>query len=136
LDHTPTINPVTGGCYVSSGYGQRTDPFTGQNSFHEGLDISAASGTPFCATADGCVTFAGWDGSLGNTVKVDHENGYITVYAHARSSRVRRGQRVRRGEVLGEVGNSGRTTGIHLHYEVREKGRPLNPRRFILEMEG
>lgn len=136
LDRIPAVNPVSGSYYVSSGFGSRTDPITGKGAFHDGLDMSAAAGTPFCATADGCVSFVGWDGGLGNTIRVDHENGYVTVYGHARVTRVRRGQRVKRGETLGEVGSSGRTTGVHLHYEVRQNGRPVNPRRFIVEMEG
>jgi len=133
LDHIPTINPVQGRCSFSSGFGQRRDPFTGRRTFHSGLDLCATTGTPFCATADGVVLFAGPNGDLGNTVKVDHENGLATVYGHARSLRVRKGQRVRRGEALGEVGRSGRTTGVHLHYEVRQGDTPVNPSHYILD---
>jgi murein DD-endopeptidase MepM/ murein hydrolase activator NlpD len=96
------------------------------------LDICAAYGTPFCATADGVVTFAAEQSGLGRTVRIDHGNGYSTIYAHASALLVHKGQTVKRGEVIGKVGNSGRTTGIHCHYEVRQGGRPIDPRSYIL----
>lgn len=133
LDHIPTINPVMASHYFSSGFGPRRDPFTGRRAHHNGLDICAESGTPFCATADGVVTMAGKNGRLGNTVKVDHGNEYVTVYGHAETVRVKKGQEVHRGDVLGEVGNTGRSTGVHLHYEVRKGSRPVNPWPYILD---
>jgi len=132
LARVPTINPVLGHCYFSSGFGPRRDPITGGRGYHTGLDICAAYGTPFCATADGVVTFAGYQGGLGRAIRIDHGNGYQTLYGHASSLLVRVGQAVKRGEVVGKVGNSGRTTGIHCHYEVRQNGRPLDPRSYIL----
>lgn len=136
LDHIPTINPVSGRHFFSSGFGPRRDPFTGRKSYHHGLDICAERGTPFCATADGEVIFSGKNGNLGQTVKVDHGNGFVTVYGHAHALEVRSGQSVRRGDVLGSVGRSGRATGVHLHYEVRQDGRPVNPWSYILDRKG
>ena len=133
LDHIPTINPVLGPHYISSGFGRRRDPFTGQPAFHKGMDFCAPLGTPFRATADGIVTFAGKNGRFGSTIKIDHGNGYETVYAHAKRLLVRKGQRVRRGDMIGEVGNSGRSTGSHLHYEVHRNGKAVNPKRYLLE---
>jgi murein DD-endopeptidase MepM/ murein hydrolase activator NlpD len=135
LARVPTVNPVMGRCYFSSGFGSRRDPITGGRGFHAGLDICAAMGTPFGATADGVVTFASEQSGLGRTIRVDHGNGFSTVYGHASAILVRKGQSVKRGEVIGKVGNSGRTTGIHLHYEIRQGGRPLNPRTYILADE-
>lgn len=135
LDRIPTINPVQGRYSFSSGFGPRRDPFTGRRALHSGLDLCAAAGTPFCATADGVVSFSGPNGEMGNMVQLDHENGLVTIYGHARSLRVRKGQRVRRGEALGEVGSSGRTTGVHLHYEVRKGGSPINPWPYILDAD-
>jgi murein DD-endopeptidase MepM/ murein hydrolase activator NlpD len=132
LDHIPTINPVLGSFYISSGFGQRRDPFTGEPGFHTGLDICAQRGTPFCSAADGKVVYASTNGSFGKTIKIDHGNGFETIYAHAHRILVEKGQSVRRGDVIGEVGSSGRSTGDHLHYEVRQNGRPVNPRRYLL----
>jgi len=132
LARIPTINPVLGRCYFSSGFGSRIDPITGGRGFHTGLDICAGYGTPFCATADGVVTFAGTQSGLGRTIRIDHGSGYSTIYAHASAILVHAGQSVKRGEVIGKVGNSGRTTGIHCHYEVRQNGRPLDARGYIL----
>lgn len=133
LDHIPTINPVSGPFFVSSGFGIRTDPFTGRQSRHTGLDLRAPLGTPIRASADGRVTSVGFNGDFGLTVEIDHGYGYSTCYAHANDASVRAGQTVRRGDVIGHVGHSGRTTGNHLHYEVRKSGTPVNPRQFILQ---
>ncbi|MBD3237525.1 MAG: peptidoglycan DD-metalloendopeptidase family protein [Candidatus Eisenbacteria bacterium] len=136
LDHVPTINPVLGRHFFSSGFGPRRDPFTGRKAMHNGLDICAERGTPFCATADGTVVFAGRNGNLGNTVKIDHGNGFLTVYGHAHALAVRQGQSVLRGDRLGTVGQSGRATGVHLHYEVRKESHPTNPWPYILDRKG
>jgi len=133
LDHIPTINPVMGRHYMSSGFGMRRDPFTGQRVHHAGLDFCAPTGTPLRATADGVVVFAGNNGGFGKTIKIDHGNDYRTVYAHCNTLQVKKGQKVRRGDIVGEVGDSGRSTGSHLHYEVHKDGRAVNPRRYLLE---
>jgi murein DD-endopeptidase MepM/ murein hydrolase activator NlpD len=133
LEHTPSIVPVCGDYYLSSGFGRRPDPFTGRYSMHEGYDFSAPEGTPFCATAAGEVVFAGRNGDFGLTVKVDHGNGLVTVYAHAARIAVKKGQKVERGQTLGYVGSTGRSTGPHIHYEVHRDGRPVNPGRYILD---
>jgi len=132
LDHIPTIDPVVGPHYFSSGFGARRDPFTGQPAFHNGLDLSAPRGTPFCAPADGRVIYAGRQGRLGNVIKIDHRNGFQTIFGHADRLLVEKGQDVRRGDVIGEVGSTGRSTGSHLHYEIHKDDRAVNPRNYIL----
>lgn len=127
---TPTIWPARG--YISSAFGYRKSPFTGLRDFHKGLDIAAKSGTPVKATADGKVTFAGKKGSYGNFIVIDHGHGMVTRYAHMDTMAVKRGDRVKRGNIIGEVGNSGRSTGSHLHYEVHLNGVPVNPKKYIL----
>ncbi|MCD6170576.1 MAG: peptidoglycan DD-metalloendopeptidase family protein [Candidatus Latescibacteria bacterium] len=130
LDHTPSIIPAAG--YLSSGFGWRKDPFTGRRAFHCGVDISGQHGTPVYATADGRVRKVQYlPRSFGKLVVVDHGYGYETVYAHLSRITVRRGQGVKRGEKIGEMGNTGRSTGTHLHYEVKVNGRPVNPLRFF-----
>ena len=118
---TPSIWPAAG--YVSSPYGLR---FNGTE-FHQGIDIAADMGTPIVATADGVVTAAGWNGGYGNMVDVDHGGGIVTRYGHASAVAVTVGQQVRRGEVIAYVGSTGRSTGPHVHYEVRVDGQPVNP---------
>lgn len=131
---TPTIWPVKG--HISSSYGTRQDPFSGKGVFHPGLDISAPPGSPVVATADGYVVYAGWDGGLGHCVKVQHgRNGFRTIYGHLKEYFVREGQMVRRGEVLGHVGSSGRTTGNHVHYEVHYQGMKVNPYKYLRNSE-
>jgi murein DD-endopeptidase MepM/ murein hydrolase activator NlpD len=132
LDHIPTIDPVVGAHYYSSGFGMRRDPFTGRPTHHNGIDFSAPRGTPFCATADGVVTHAGRQGPLGKVIKIDHRNGFQTIFGHADCIHVKKGQEVRRGDVIGEVGSTGRATGSHLHYEIHKDGRAVNPRSYIL----
>lgn len=133
LDHIPTINPVIGPFFVSSNFGTRTDPFTGRPSRHTGIDLRAPLGTPIRATADGRVVSVGFNGDFGLSIEIDHGYGYSTYYAHANDAVVRSGQSIRRGDVIAHVGHSGRTTGNHLHYEVRKSGSPVNPRQFILQ---
>jgi murein DD-endopeptidase MepM/ murein hydrolase activator NlpD len=122
---TPSIWPVTG--YLSSWFGMRKDPFTGQPDFHGGLDISANGGTPVRATADGEVESTGYMGNYGNAVMINHGFGIATRYGHLSGFAVRSGQRVKRGQVLGYVGATGRATSTHLHYEILLNGRPINP---------
>ena len=126
---TPSIWPVAG--WLSSAYGNRRDPFTGGADFHPGLDISADQGTPVHATADGTVQAAGWHGNYGNLVVVDHGFGIQTRYGHLSKLNTREGQRVRRGDVIGRVGSTGRSTSPHLHYEILTNGRLTNPLRIL-----
>ncbi len=131
LDSTPSIWPVKG--WVTSEFGYRVDPFTGRQELHEGLDIAARFGTPVLATADGIVVYAKYERSFGNTVIIEHGYGFSTLYAHLAEVYVQPGQRVERGQVVGAVGNTGRSTGPHLHYEVRKNGVPVDPRDYILD---
>lgn len=129
LDLTPSIKPMRG--YISSVFGYRIDPFTGTRKMHEGIDIVAPRGTPIVATANGTVSYVGWYHGYGKMVKINH-TFYETRYAHLDRIDVRRGQRVKRGDQVGTCGRTGRATAIHLHYEVRAGGRPLNPKDYIL----
>lgn len=122
---TPSIWPAAG--YVSSPYGLRF----GGTEFHQGIDIAAEMGTPIVATADGVVTAAGWNGGYGNMVDIDHGSGIVTRYGHASAVAVTVGQEVRRGEVIAYVGSTGRSTGPHVHYEVRVNGAPVNPAAYL-----
>ena len=126
---TPSIWPTQG--WLSSGTGGRADPFTGEADFHPGLDISADKGTPVYATADGVITQAAFSGAYGNLVVIDHKFGIETRYGHLSAFRTQRGQSVKRGDLIGLVGATGRATGPHLHYEVRVNGRILNPLQFL-----
>jgi murein DD-endopeptidase MepM/ murein hydrolase activator NlpD len=126
----PFIWPVKG--KITSLYGYRKSPFTGQPEFHEGVDIRV-NGEPIVATADGCVKFAGWRGGYGLAVIIDHGNGFETIYGHNSSLKVKRGDFVRRGQIIAFGGNTGRSTGPHLHYEVRKNGKPINPLRFMVD---
>ena len=127
---TPSIWPTHG--WLSSSMGNRSDPLTGEKDFHPGLDISADKGDPVYATADGKVTHASSAGNYGNLVIVDHGYGLETRYGHLSQFKVTPGQVVKRGDLLGLVGSTGRTTGSHLHYEVRANGRILNPLQLLL----
>ena len=113
------------------GYGQRSDPFSGEGAMHTGVDISAPMGTSVKATADGIVIHAGWNSGYGRCIVLDHGNGFQTLYGHLSESEVIVGQEIRQGEVLGRVGRTGRSTGPHLHYEVRIHTTPVNPYRFL-----
>lgn len=126
----PSIWPVKG--YLTSGFGMRKAPIAGATRMHKGLDISNRVGTPIRAPADGKVTFSGYDGAYGICVTIDHGNGIITRYAHLHKAAVKPGDEVLRGEVVGALGNTGRSTGPHLHYEVHVNGIPVNPMRYIL----
>ena len=128
----PGIWPLDG--RLMGGFGSRTDPFSGEGAYHTGVDISAPSGTPVHATADGRVTFAGFYNGYGRVVIVAHGNNYETYYAHLSASSVTEGQEVRRGETVGAVGSTGRSTGPHLHYEVRIGNAPVNPYRFLQKL--
>lgn len=135
-NHTPSIPPTAG--YFSSGFGIRISPFSRANEagdgllgFHSGLDISNAEGTPIQATADGVVETAGWQEGYGWTVLVRHSNELETLYAHHSRLNVKAGQKVLRGDILGFMGRSGTATGVHLHYEVRRHGRPVNPAPYM-----
>jgi murein DD-endopeptidase MepM/ murein hydrolase activator NlpD len=131
LAHTPTIAPVVG--VITDGYGPRIDPITHRPAFHEGLDISVAIGTPVRAPADGLVIFADRETGYGRVIKIDHGYGYATTYAHLDRLLVKEGAKITRGQVLGKVGLTGRTTGPHLHYEVWKDGERQNPLHFILD---
>ena len=133
-DRTPSITPVPSG-WPSSGFGKRQDPFTGVPRTHLGLDFSAPRGSLIYATADGKVVSSGWHREYGRTVEIDHGNGIVTKYAHNDKLKVKRGQKVTRGQVIATVGRSGRATAPHVHYEVRVNGAPVNPWRYILSTE-
>ena len=125
----PSIWPVEG--RLMGGFGERTDPFSGEGAMHTGVDISAPTGTPVRTTADGIVTFAAWSSGYGQLVIVDHGGGFETYYAHLSRFAVVEGQEVRRGEQIGAVGSTGRVTAPHLHYEVRIGGAPVNPHPYL-----
>ena len=127
----PSDKPVKTAAFTS-GYGLRTDPFRGAAAMHAGIDLSGPIGTPIYATADGVVSTAGYNsGGYGNLVKIDHGRGIETRYGHLSTLIVRQGQRVTRGQVIGRMGSTGRSTGSHLHYEVRIDGRAVNPIPFM-----
>jgi murein DD-endopeptidase MepM/ murein hydrolase activator NlpD len=129
LQSIPAIQPVANKNlkYTASGYGMRIDPIYKTAKFHNGMDFSANIGTPVYATGDGIIKKAGWQSGYGKIVVVNHGFGYETWYAHLNKYNVRVGQKVVRGEVIGEVGNTGKSTGPHLHYEVHLKGKVVNP---------
>ncbi len=131
---TPSIWPVPG--RINSSFGRRIDPFHGGGSFHPGIDLEADSGTPVVATADGVVVDAGWMGGYGNRVEISHgRNGLSTMYAHLTEVFATPGQVVRRGEVVGRAGRTGRSTGAHLHYEVRYHGTQVNPYKYLRQAD-
>lgn len=130
LASIPTIWPIEG--FLTSRFGARPSPFTGRGEFHKGLDISAKTGTLIRAPGRGTVTFAGNDGAYGIAVILDHGGGITTRYAHMQRMAVKDGQTLRRGEVVGYVGSTGRSSGPHLHYEVRLNGVNIDPMRYIL----
>lgn len=129
LNYTPSLWPVLG--RLSGGFGNRLDPFDGEGSFHSGVDISTDYGKAVRAAADGFVVAVGRKAGYGRVVVVDHGGGVTTWYAHLSAFRAYRGQAVQRGDIIGYVGSSGRSTGPHLHYEVRLWDAPLNPWRFL-----
>jgi murein DD-endopeptidase MepM/ murein hydrolase activator NlpD len=131
LSSTPSIWPVRG--YLSAGFGNRLDPFTGQKDFHPGLDISTPIGTKVFAPADGVVVSTAPQGAYGNAIVIDHGYGVVTRYGHLEGYGVKPGQKVRRGDLVGYVGSTGRSTGPHLHYEVWVRDQAQNPIHFILD---
>jgi murein DD-endopeptidase MepM/ murein hydrolase activator NlpD len=126
----PSVSPIQGGWY-SSNFGWRIDPFTGRNAFHEGVDFFAERGTPILAAAGGIVVYSEHHPEYGNMIEIDHGNDLVTRYAHASKRGVAVGEVVLRGQKIGEVGSTGRSTGPHLHFEIRHKGVAQNPGRFL-----
>lgn len=129
---TPSMRPLEGG-WVSSKFGFRQSPFSDKHEFHSGLDIAAHKGTPVMATANGTVTFSGYKGTYGKAVYINHGFGIMTRYGHLNRCHVKEGQKVKRGDVIGEVGSTGRSTGPHLHYEVRLNDIPVNAEKYMSE---
>ncbi|MEL6643424.1 MAG: DUF5930 domain-containing protein [Pseudomonadota bacterium] len=131
IEKTPLADPVDGVYRFTSPFGPRRDPFNGSRRMHNGVDFAAGHGTPILATADGTVIRAGWASGYGRLVTIRHDFGFETRYAHLARIRVNVGDKVSRGDRIGDMGNSGRSTGTHLHYEVRIDGDPVNPMKFI-----
>ncbi len=126
----PSTQPVKGTA-LTSGYGVRSDPFRGRAAMHAGIDLAAPIGTPIYATADAVVNRSEWAGGYGNLIELNHGRGIQTRYGHLTRSNVRAGQKVKRGELIGFMGSTGRSTGSHLHYEVRIDGKAVNPIPFM-----
>src|SRR5262249_33046033 len=134
ISSTPSVAPVKG--ILTSGFGYRSDPMTGEQGIHQGGDIPAPARQPIHASADGIVVRAGEVTGLGRAVYLAHGYGLVTRYGHMSRVDVHPGQRLKRGDILGLVGNTGRSTGYHLHYEVRLDGAPVNPLGYILDDAG
>lgn len=132
IAHTPSIRPVEGG-FISSQFGNRIDPFTRRRTHHNGIDISVERGTPVYAPAAGKVVFAERTGGLGKLIIIDHGYGFSSVFGHLSKILVYKGEYITREEKIGEVGNTGRSTAPHLHYEVRMDGRPVDPLDYIFQ---
>lgn len=130
LASTPAIRPVRG--WTTSKFGYRISPFTGRREFHKGYDIATRKGTPIMATAAGVVTFVGRKGLLGQTIIIDHGHGMVTQYAHCDKFLKKRGDKVKRWEPIATVGNTGRSTGPHVHYQVNLNGLPVNPEKYMI----
>ena len=126
----PSHLPVAG-AHLGSSFGNRDDPFTGRRAFHAGLDFSAGQGTAIRAAAGGTVMFAGFKPDFGWVVEIEHGNGLTTRYAHASRLRIRAGALVTPGDLIAEVGSTGRSTGAHLHFEVLRNGEAIDPRRYL-----
>ena len=132
-DMKPTILPVDADEYwISSAFGWRKSPFTGRREFHSGLDISSRRGTPIIAPADGKVISAGKDRYLGKFIKIAHTDSLTTIYGHLMEHKVEKGQQVKRGDLIGLMGNTGLSTGHHLHYQVQKDNKSVNPKQYIL----
>ncbi len=131
LASAPSLWPIEGA--VTSSFGEREDPFNGEGAFHKGIDISARIGTPVHAPADGTVMMAGFGSGYGREVVLDHGHGVSTVYGHLSAWNVVAGQQVKRGDIIAYTGDSGRSTGAHLHYEVRLNDQPVNPHKYLRE---
>ena len=132
LGRIPQVMPASMAA-ISSGFGLRRDPFTGEAAMHSGLDFGGGAGAPIHAAASGRVSFVGIKGGYGRVVEISHGNGLMTRYAHMSAFRARAGQEVAAGEVVGLIGSTGRSTGPHLHFEVRVNGRAVNPRPFLID---
>jgi murein DD-endopeptidase MepM/ murein hydrolase activator NlpD len=130
LKSTPTLQPAAGA--LTSGYGPRMSPYAGRIKMHEGIDVGAPTGTPIIAPADGVITYSGSKPGFGNFVQIDHGYGVETIYGHASSLSVKKGQKVTRGDRIATVGNTGYSTGPHVHYEVRVNGTPVDPLYYML----
>lgn len=131
IDAAPIHRPIAGGSGLSSGYGNRKDPFTRKKAFHSGIDFPAASGTTVLAAGDAVVAFVGKKSGYGNVVELEHRNGLITRYAHLSAFLVKEGQKVMTGSPIARVGSTGRSTGPHLHFEVRREDAPVDPSRYL-----
>ncbi len=129
LAHTPNLWPVKG--FITSGFGRRVDPIEEGTEYHEGVDIAAPYGSPVQAPAEGLVIWCGWKQGYGNCVEISHGGGLVTRYAHLSKILVKPGMNVKRWQKIGLVGTSGRSTGPHLHYEVRRHDQPVNPQRYL-----
>ncbi len=127
----PSLWPVVGP--ITSSFGERQDPFNGEGAFHSGIDISTSFGQPVHATADGVVLTAGLASGYGREILIDHGHGIETLYGHLSGFAVSSGEEVKRGQIIGYVGTSGRSTGPHLHYEVRIRNTPVNPHKYLRE---
>ena len=125
------LRPITSSARMSSGFGYRIHPVTGKSQFHKGMDFAAPIGTPIYATGNGVVTFSGWGTGYGRHVEVDHGNGTVTRYAHTSANYVNVGDTVYANQQIAAVGNTGRSTGAHLHYEVRQNGQTVNPQTYL-----
>jgi murein DD-endopeptidase MepM/ murein hydrolase activator NlpD len=125
----PVGTPLSG--EINSGFGYRKDPFNLKSAFHPGVDIDAKFGQPVVATADGVVEYAGWYKTYGEAVIIDHKDDYQTLYGHLSKIRVKEGQGVKAGDIIGYAGSTGRSTGPHLHYEVIKDGKTVDPANYI-----
>ena len=131
IPFVPLRQPLSGSPEVTSGFGSRIDPFMGRAAMHTGIDLREDTGAPVRSTAAGVVVTAGWSGGYGNLVEIDHGNGLSTRYGHLSAFAVSEGQKVQAGQIVGKVGSTGRSTGSHLHYEVRINGEAVDPSRFL-----
>lgn len=129
LKSQPTTRPSDG--FVTSGFGYRMHPILGGRAHHNGIDFDANTGDPVRSAGNGLVKYAGWKNGFGNVVEIDHQNGYVTVYAHNSAFTVKEGDVVRAGQVVAKAGSTGRSTGPHVHFEVHKDGRAVNPRVFL-----
>ena len=135
IRHIPSIRPVSGG-FLNSSFGYRQDPIDNVRRFHQGQDITVPSGAPIFSPADGVVKRAYYIGGFGNHIKLEHSSGYSTTFAHLSKIFVRHGQKIKRGTIIGETGNTGRSTAPHLHYEVHYRGTPKNPLDYFFTQAG
>ena len=135
IRHIPSIRPVSGG-FLNSSFGYRQDPIDDIRRFHQGQDITVPTGTPIFSPADGVVKRAYYIGGFGNHIKLKHTSGYSTTYAHLSKIFVRNGKKIKRGDIIGETGNTGRSTAPHLHYEVHYRGTPKNPLDYFFTQAG